>query len=276
MDLKLDGKKAIVTGGTRGIGHAIARRLALEGCRVGICARDGTRLDAVLAAFAADGLSVIGAACDVADGAAVKRWTAAMAAELVGIDIVVANVSALAGASDEAAWRAGFEVDVLGTVRTWKRPCRTLRARRPRRSSPYPASLASRASVACAPTTRSRPPSSTTRRTSPTRSPAAAFRANCVSPGTIFFEGGVWDQRRLDDPEIYEAALARNPTGRMGTPEEVADAVAFLASPVSGFTTGANLVVDGGLRSACSISRVRWAGALPGSGGRWTCAANSA
>ena len=76
---------------------------------------------------------------------------------------------------------------------------------------------------------------------------AQGIRANCVSPGTIFFEGGVWDQRRLNDPETYEAALARNPTGRMGTAEEVADAVAFLASPLSGFTTGANLVVDGGI-----------------------------
>ena len=99
MDLKLEGKKAIVTGGSRGIGHAIARRLALEGCRVGICARGAAGVDAVLAAFAAEGLAVIGAACDVADGEAVQRWTAAMAAALGGIDIVVANPSALAGAN---------------------------------------------------------------------------------------------------------------------------------------------------------------------------------
>ena len=73
------------------------------------------------------------------------------------------------------------------------------------------------------------------------------IRANCVSPGTIFFEDGVWDKRRRETPELYEAALGRNPMGRMGTPEEVADAVTFLASPLSGFTTGANLIVDGGL-----------------------------
>ena len=72
-------------------------------------------------------------------------------------------------------------------------------------------------------------------------------RANCLSPGKIFFEDGVWDRRRREEPERFQAALARNPTGRMGTPEEVADAVGFLASPISGFTTGANLVVDGGL-----------------------------
>ena len=72
-------------------------------------------------------------------------------------------------------------------------------------------------------------------------------RANCVSPGTIFFEDGVWDRRRREEPARFQAALARNPTGRMETPEEVADAVGFLASPVSGFTTGANLVVNAGL-----------------------------
>jgi 3-oxoacyl-[acyl-carrier protein] reductase len=71
------------------------------------------------------------------------------------------------------------------------------------------------------------------------------IRANTVSPGTIFFEGGVWDQRRIDAPEVHAAALGHNPMGRMGTPEDVANAVVFLASPAASFITGANLVVDG-------------------------------
>ena len=247
MDLKLDGKKAIVTGGSRGIGHAIARRLALEGCRVGICARGAAGVDAVLAAFAAEGLSVIGAACDVADGEAVRQWTAAMAAALGGIDIVVANPSALAGATDEAAWRAGLEIDVLGTVRT-------VEAAMPHLEDSEAAAIVTVSSVAGVESFSGVRPYNSVKAalinyTSNLANALAGqgIRANCVSPGTIFFEGGVWDQRRLEDPEGYAAALARNPTGRMGTPEEVADAVVFLASPLSGFTTGTNLIVDGGI-----------------------------
>ena len=247
MDLKLDGKTAIVTGGTRGIGHAIARRLAGEGCRVGICARGAAGLDAVLAAFTDEGLSVIGAACDVADGEAVSRWTAAMAAELAGIDIVVANPSALVGGSDEAAWRAGLEIDVLGTVRT-------VEAAMPHLEKSDAAAIVTISSVAGIESFGGVRPYNSVKAalinyTSNLANALAGqgIRANCVSPGTIFFKGGVWDQRRLNEPEVYAGALARNPTGRMGTAEEVADAVAFLASPLSGFTTGTNLVVDGGI-----------------------------
>ena len=72
------------------------------------------------------------------------------------------------------------------------------------------------------------------------------IRANTVSPGTIYFDDGVWGARKRDMPAIYEAALAQNPMGRMGTPAEVANAVVFVASPAASFVTGANLVVDGG------------------------------
>lgn len=247
MDLKLAGRKAVVTGGTRGIGHAIAERLAREGCRVGICGRDGARLDAALARFAAAGLSVQGAAADVADGAAVRRWTAAMAEGLGGIDIVVANVSALAGAPDEASWRAGFEIDLLGTVRT-------VEAAMPHLEESTAAAIVTVASTAGVESFGGARPYNSVKAavinyTSNLANALAGrgIRANCVSPGTIFFPGGVWERRRREAPDVYEAALGRNPTGRMGTPEEVAAAVAFLASPVSSFTTGANLVVDGGL-----------------------------
>ncbi len=116
MDLGLKGLRALVTGGTKGIGGAIADLLAEEGASVALCARNPEEVAAKVAALRARGVAAAGRAVDVADAAALRAWIAEAAQELGGLDILVPNVSALAVGADEAAWRAGFSVDIMGTV----------------------------------------------------------------------------------------------------------------------------------------------------------------
>ena len=249
MDLGLRGKRAIVTGATRGIGRAIAAQLVMEGCDVAICARQA---DAVATAVAelmelgGVGATVCGGVADVASRAEIDAWIATSAAALGGIDIVIANVSALAGTPGEDSWRAGLEIDILGTVRT-------VEAALPHLEKSSAAAIVAVASTAAleafgGPRAYNAIKAAVINYMSNLATQLAPqnIRANTVSPGTIYFDDGVWGTRKRDMPAIYAAALANNPMGRMGTPAEVANAVVFVASPAASFMTGANLVVDGG------------------------------
>lgn len=247
MDLELRGARAIVTGGTKGIGRAIVETLAREEADVAFCARNGTEVAATQAALEAMGVRAFGTALDVADGTALKAWAAKSVEMLGGLDIVISNVSALAIGSDEESWKRGFDIDMLGAVRL-------VDAVLPALEASTIASIVTISSVSGREIDFAAGPYGALKAalihyTQGLASQLApkSIRANSVSPGNTYFEGGVWHQIKDGNPELYSKAMALNPTGRMGTPQEMANAVVFLASPAASFITGANLVVDGAL-----------------------------
>ena len=247
MDLGLRGKKAIVTGGTRGIGRAIGNLLVEEGCDIGICARTVAQLEEAVAAFKAKGVKALGASVDVADGDPLTRFVKSAAEALGGLDIFISNVGALGGSNDEASWKRGFEIDVLGTVRG----CETAVPFLEKSGAGAIVVVGSTAAVEVVGPRRAYSGlkaallpyiKGLARDLAPKK-----VRANVVSPGSVYFKGGTWDLMERKNPERYRQALARNPTGRMATPEEVANAVVFLASPRASFVSGINLICDGGM-----------------------------
>ncbi|WP_024514443.1 SDR family oxidoreductase [Bradyrhizobium sp. Tv2a-2] len=250
MDLGLKGKNVLVTGGSKGIGLAIAGLFADEGANVAICARNADDVATAVKSLAAKGVKASGRAIDVADPAALKAWVESAASELGGIDAIVCNVSALAVGDTPETWEKSFRTDMMHTVNA-------VAAAKPYLEKSKSASIivvssvsgfevdfaaGSYGAIKAALIHYSKGLSN--------QLVAKGIRVNVVSPGNTYFEGGIWHNIEHGNPDLFKTAMALNPTGRMGTAEEVAAGVVFLASPRASRISGTNLIVDGALTKA--------------------------
>jgi 3-oxoacyl-[acyl-carrier protein] reductase len=246
MDLQLSGTRVLVTGGTRGIGRAIVSGFLDEGAVVGFCARDADEVAATEKVLGEHG-SVTGSVLDVGDAEALAAWVQACAESFGGLDTVVANVSALAIPDTEENWLASLNVDVMHTVRL-------VRAAMPYLERSESASIIAISSVSGRESDFASGPYGTAKTAVvgyvhglALQLAEQGIRANTVSPGNTYFEGGVWAGIETGNPELFATAVGLNPTGQMGTPDDVAGAVVFLASPKASRISGTNLIVDGAL-----------------------------
>ena len=250
MALDFSGKRVVVCGGSRGIGRAIAHGFAAGGAAVSICARGAAGLEITRAELARHGKPTHAAPCDLADADAISGYIAAAATALGGIDILINNASGFGMSDDEAGWAVSMQVDVMAVVRASHAALPHLAAAAAASGSAAIVSVSSisavRASVRSAPYAAVKAAVN-----SYTASQAAGLakqniRVNAVAPGSIEFPGGTWEKRREEGSPVYDAVKRAIPFGRLGQPEEVADVVLFLASPMARWVTGQTITVDGG------------------------------
>jgi len=246
MSLSLAGKGAIVTGGSRGIGFAIADAFARHGAAVSLCARGADGVDAAVDRLKAGGGKVHGAACDLADKARLEAYIDDADEAIGGAHILVCNASGFGRTDDEEGWALGLNIDIMASVRA-------SRAAAPLIAANGGGSILHISSISAFGASKRTPPYAAVKAAlnNYTLSQAAMLakdniRVNAICPGSIYFEGGVWDTALKNDKPLYDAIQASIPHGRYGTPEDVADVALFLASDMARWVTGSIVPVDGG------------------------------
>ena len=245
MRLDLNGRNAVVAGGSRGIGRSIALAFAQAGANVSICARGESALRATESELRCCGHAVHAATCDLGAASAVTEYVTAAAQALGGIDVLVNNASGFGTSDDEAGWAASISVDLMAPVRASYAALPYLEKSR--------GSIIHIASISGLKPSARTPPYGAVKAAiiQYTLSQAAQLavkliRVNCIAPGSIEFPGGSWERRKTADPKLYNAELGKIRFGRLGTPQEVANVALFLASSAASWVTGQTIAVDGG------------------------------
>ena len=250
MDLGLKSKRVAVTGGSKGIGRAIAEGFSAEGANVSICARNAGEMAAAVAALKAKGVKAFGKALDVADAPALKQWIADSAGELGGLDALVCNVSALAVGDTEESWEKSFRTDMMHTVNAVAAAVPFLE----KSSSPSITLISSvsgfEVDFAAGSYGAMKAALIHYAKGLSRQLVGKGIRVNCVSPGNTYFDGGIWQNIEKNMPDLFQSTLKVNPTGKFGTAEEVAAGVVFICSPIASRISGTNLVIDGALTVA--------------------------
>lgn len=246
MDSNLTDSRVVVTGGSRGIGRAIALAFATEGAHVSLCARGADALEKTREEVQRLGVTAHAETCNMADADAVGRYVGRAAEALGGIDIVINNASGFGAGDTEEGWAAGINVDLMGTVRATHAAMPWLE-KSERASVVHITSIAGLVAAArIASYGAVKAALIHYARAQAVLLGEKGIRVNTVAPGAIDFPGGLWDKRKTEAPELYRKTQEGIPARRLGRPEEVANTVVFLASPLASWINGQTVAVDGG------------------------------